>query len=178
MSRRWWPAGPCISPFTGAGETWTRDYHLSIPSEGWAIRLITWVLVLSTMFGLPFIVYVLEQQGAAFYAQLETQLPAILAALGEGLDYARAQFPGYVPDVEVREGAGWQGLSSLFSQVAGDAVADIKAGLKSVFGSLLGVIGGLVGDWIKLVIAAIITGTILAAGERRSRCTGASSARG
>jgi len=152
---------PVHFAFHWGGRTYTRDYHLSIPSEGWAIRLISWVLVLGTMFGLPLIVYVLERQGVAFYAQLETQLPAILAALGEGLDYARSQFPGYVPDVEVREGAGWQGLSNLFSQVAGDAVADIKAGLKSVFGSLLGVVGGLVEDWIKLVIAAIIVGTIL-----------------
>ena len=152
---------PVHFAFHWRGRTWTRNYHVSIPSEGWAVRLITWVLVLSSMFGLPFLVYVLEQQGQAFYTQLETQLPAILAALGEALDYARAQFPGYVPDVEVREGAGWQGLSNLFSQVAGDAVADIKAGLKSVFGSLLGVVGSLVEDWIKLVIAAIIVGTIL-----------------
>ena len=153
---------PVHFAFHWGGRTYETDYHLSIPSEDWAVRMISWALILVTMFGLPFVVYVLEQQGQAFYTQLETQLPAILAAIGEALDYARAQFPGYVPDVDVKEGSGWSGLSSLFSQVAGDAVQDIKALLKSVFGSAVGVLGTLISDWIKLVIAAIIVGTILA----------------
>lgn len=152
---------PVHFAFHWRGRTYTRDYHASIPSEAWAVRMLSWAMVLTTMFGLPLIVYVLERQGQAFYLQLETQLPAILATLGEGLETARQQFPGYVPDVEVREGAGWTGLSSLFTQVAGDAVADLKQALKSVFGSALGAVGVLIGDWIKLVIAAIIVGTIL-----------------
>lgn len=157
---------PIHFAFHWRDRVWTRDYHLSIPSEGWAVRTVSWALILATMVGLPLVVYVLEQQGQAFYRQLETQLPAILGAVGEGLDWARAQAPGLVPRVDVQEGAGWQGLSSLFSQIAGDAVNDLKALLKSMFGSVLGVFANLVGDWIKLVIAAIIVGTILAGWDK------------
>ncbi|MEM9145026.1 MAG: hypothetical protein AAGC57_02435 [Pseudomonadota bacterium] len=144
------------------GQVYTRDFHVSIPSEAWVVKLISWILMALTVLILPILVFVLQSQGQIFYAQLETQMPAILEQLGLWLDYAHEQLPGYVPDVDVDKGTGWSGLSSLFSQVAGDAVQDIKGMLKSVFGSMLKLVAAFLGDWVKLVIASIIVGTILA----------------
>ena len=153
---------PVHFAFHWRGRTYTWDKHLSIPNESVAVRSVSMLLMALTVLVLPIFVFVMQSQAQVFYEQIETQLPAILAAVGDALDYARQQFPGYVPDVEVREGAGWQGLSNMFGQVAGDAVADIKGVLKSVFGNVVTAVGALLGDWVKLVIAAIIVGTILA----------------
>lgn len=142
------------------------DVHLAIRSEAWVVKLLSWAMMTVTILVLPVIVYVMQSQGQLFYQQLETQLPAILAELGRILDVAHERLPGYVPEVEVEEGRGWAGLSSLFSQVAGDAVQDLKAMLKSVFGSVLGVVATVVGDWVKLVIAALIVGTILSGWDK------------
>jgi len=148
------------------GHTYEWDYHLSIPSEAWVVKLVSWVLMGLTVLVLPVLIFVLQNQGQIFYAQLETQMPAILEELGIWLDFAHEQLPGYVPDVDVDKQTGWSGLSSLFSQVAGDAVQDIKGMLKSVFGSVLQMVGALLGDWVKLVIASIIVGTILAGWQK------------
>ena len=153
---------PVHFAFHWRGRTYTWDKHLSIPNESVAVRSVSMLLMALTVLVLPIFVFVMQSQAQVFYEQIETQLPAILAAVGDALDYARQQFPGYVPDVEVRVGAGWQGLSNMFGQVAGDAVADIKGVLKSVFGNVVTAVGALLGDWVKLVIAAIIVGTILA----------------
>ena len=59
-------------------------------------------------------------------------------------------------------GAGWKGLTGAISDILGDAINDVKKMIQGFFGSVIGVIGGILGNWIKLVIAAIIIGTILA----------------
>lgn len=158
--------------------SWTRDYHLAIRSEAWVVKILSWMLLGLTILVLPVLVYVMQSQGQLFYEQLETQLPAIIAELGRLLDIAHERLPGYVPDVDVGSARGWSGLSSLFSQVAGDAVQDIKGMVKSVFGSVLRVIGALVGDWVKLVIAAVIVGTILAGWDKEAAMHRAIIARG
>jgi len=151
------------------GRHYERRITVSLASERVAVKAVSWLLLALTVLILPLLVFVIQAQGQVFYAQLETQLPAIIAEIGRLLDIAHERLPGYVPDVEVEKGAGWSGLSSIFGQVAGDAVADIKAVLKSIFGSLLTVLGSLLGDWVKLVIAAIVVGTILAGWDKEAK---------
>ncbi|MEM1343277.1 MAG: hypothetical protein AAGI34_01705 [Pseudomonadota bacterium] len=157
---------PISFAFHWRGNTYRRDFHLAIPSERWAVKAISWALILLTLLVLPVLVFVIQAQGQVFYRQLETSLPDILASLGAAIDYANEQIPGAVPDVEVQQGAGWQGLSNLFAQVAGDAVADVKSVVQSVFGSVLGVVATLLGDWVKLIIASLLVGTILSNWEK------------
>lgn len=142
------------------------DFHLSIPSERWVIKLISIGLVTFTMLVVPVMVFVVQRQGVVFYGQIEQQMPAILSGIEGLLEWAHGQLPSLVPEVEAQDGGGWKGISDTIGLIVGDAVKDINALMKSVFGSALGVIGGLVGDWIKLVIAAIIIGTILSGWEK------------
>ncbi len=151
------------------GKTYTKDVHLAIKSEAWAVKMVSYFLMALTILVLPILVFVMQAQGQVFYAQLETQLPAIIAEINEALDFAHEQLPEYVPDVDVKEGQGWTGLSNLFGQVAGDAVQDIKGILQSVFESVLAALGTLLGDWVKLVIGALIVGTILAGWEKEAK---------
>ncbi len=147
--------------FHWRGEVYRKAFEVAIPSERLGVKLVSWLLMALTILVLPLLVYVLQSQGQSVYAQLETQLPAILGEVDRALDYAHEQLPGYVPDVDVEAGQGWSGLSSLLGQVLGDAVQDVKGVLQSLFGSLLAALGTVLGDWVKLVIAALIVGTIL-----------------
>lgn len=153
--------------FHWGDKTYERDFEVAIKSEAWAIKILSYLLLTVTILILPVIVMVLQSQGQVFYEQIETQLPAILAEIGRLLNFAHEQLPGYVPEVDVEKG-GWSGLSQLFSQVAGDAVADLKGVVKGVFGNVLSAIGTLVGDWVKLVIGALIVGTILAGWDKEA----------
>ncbi len=155
--------------FHWGGKTYEKDFHLAIKSEAWVVKILSWAFMALTILVLPVLVFVMQSQGQAFYAQLETELPAILSEIGGALDYAHEQLPGYVPEVEVDNAQGWAGVSSLFSQVAGDAVQDIKGVLQSVFGSLVQVVGTLLGDWVKLVIAALLVGTILSGWKKEAQ---------
>lgn len=137
------------------------DLTFARPGEEWAIKLTSWALMLMTVLILPLVALAVQTQAIAFYAQVEQHLPQILAGIDSVLKYAHQQLPGYVPAVEVEEGAGWRGVSDTVSQVAGNAIKDIKSTVQSVFGSLIGVLGTLLEDWIKLIIGAIIVGTIL-----------------
>ncbi|MEM7238447.1 MAG: hypothetical protein AAF501_11575 [Pseudomonadota bacterium] len=142
------------------------DFYLRIPNEGWVVKVVSISLLILTMLGLPLIVFAVQQQGSLFYGQIERNLPSILSGIDQALQYAHQQLPGYVPEVDVESGAGWQGLSGTIGQVAGDAIQDLKSFLQSIFGSALGIVGGLLGDWVKLVIAAIIVGTILSGWDK------------
>lgn len=148
------------------GQTHARAYHVSIPDEGWAVRAVSWALLALTVLVLPLLVYVVQEQGVLFVAQIERQLPLILEQLGHLLEWLHAQLPGTVPRVDVSGETGWAGLSSVLSQVAGDAMADINGAAGKAFGSLLSAAGVLVGDWVKLIIGAIIVGTILAGWDK------------
>ena len=142
------------------------DIHLSIPNERLVIRIISIGLVLFTMLVVPFLLFVVQQQGQVFYQQLEQQLPQILEGIDRLLKFAHDRLPDVVPDVEVEEGGGWKGLSDLMGVLAGDALNDVKGLLKGAIGSIAAIIGVLLADWIKLVISAIIIGTILGNWEK------------
>lgn len=143
----------------GRKRTW--ELHVAAPTERFAVRMISIGLILGTMLAVPVLVFVIQQQAVQFYQQITVQMPAILGALKVAVEWAHEQLPGFVPDVSVSEGAGWEGLTSAVSEILGDAIKDVKKLVQGFFGSVLGVIGGILGNWIKLVIAAIIIGTIL-----------------
>ncbi len=147
--------------FRWRGATHRKAFDVSIPNEKLGVKLVSWFLMGLTILVLPLLIYVLQAQAQAVYQQLEMQLPAILGEIDRALDFAHEQLPGYVPEVDVETGQGWSGLSSLLGQVLGDAVQDVKGVLQSMFESLLAVLGSVVGDWVKLVIASLIVGTIL-----------------
>lgn len=152
---------PLHFEFHWRGHDYVWDLTFARPGEKWAIKLTSWGLMLMTMLILPLVVLAVQTQSVAFYSQVEQQLPQILAGIDGTLKYAHEQLPGYVPDVALQEGTGWQGVSDTIAQLAGDAIKDVKATVQSVFGSVIGVLGTLVEDWIKLIIGAIIVGTIL-----------------
>lgn len=148
------------------GQSPPRTHRIAFASEKSAVRVVSTVLVLFTMLAVPFLAYVLQYQAVAFYSQLSTHLPTIIDQLTRLLDAAHARLPALMPEVQDIEDTGWQGLSSLLSQVAGDAVADIKAALKTASTELVSIIGTLLTDWVKLVIGAIIVGTILGSWDK------------
>ncbi|MEM9099356.1 MAG: hypothetical protein AAGC79_12625 [Pseudomonadota bacterium] len=148
------------------GRTYTIDYHLRFPNEARAIRAVSLCLMLITLLILPLVLFAMQNQAQVFYVQLEAQLPEILATVEQLLAWSHEQLPGYIPDVEVQEGAGWQGLSNTISTVAGDAIKDLNTMVQSVFGSIVNLIGVVLEDWVKLIIGAIIVGTILGGWEK------------
>ena len=148
--------------FRWGGEHYRRRIELKVASEKTVISITSWLMMLTTLLIVPFLAYVLQYQGRVFYDQVNTHLPAIIERLTALLDAAHARLPTLFPDVETVDAEGWQGVSALLSQVAGDAVADIKAAVKETSGNILSALGGLLADWVKLVVAAIIIGTMQA----------------
>jgi len=148
------------------GRSPPRTRRVSFASEKSVVRLVSIALVLFTLLVVPFLAYVLQYQAVAFYRQLSTHLPVIIEQLTAFLDAAHDRMPSVLPDIADVEDTGWQGLSSLFSQVAGDAVVDLKAALKKTSSDIVGLIGTLLADWVKLVIGAIIVGSILGSWEK------------
>jgi len=154
--------------FNFRGEVRETVFQPTVKSEAWVVRIASWLMLALALLVLPVLIYVLQSQGQIFYARLEERLPAILAELGRLLDYAHGQLPGYVPEVEVEERAGWEGVEALISQVAGDAVKDLKAIVRTLFGSALQAAGLVLSDWLKLVIGALVAGTLLAGYQKES----------
>lgn len=148
--------------FRWRGKQYRRSIELKVSSEQTVISLTSTLMLLTTLLIVPFLAYVLQYQGRVFYDQLNTHLPAIIERVTALLDAAHSRLPTLFPDVENVDAEGWQGLSSLLSQVAGDAVADIKNAIKETSGNILSALGGLLADWVKLVVAAIIIGTMQA----------------
>lgn len=137
------------------------EFHVSIPNERLVIRIISVGLILFTMLVVPFLLFVVQQQGVVFYEQIDQQLPQILKGLDAIMEYAHDRLPDIIPSVEVEGDGGWKGVSDLMGVLAGDALKDMKGLLKSSIGAVGAVIGELLADWIKLVISAIIIGTLL-----------------
>ena len=125
------------------------------------IKTISIGLILFTMLVVPFLLFILQYQGMVFYRQIEAQMPVILEGIDWLMKYAHDTLPGYVPDVEVDEGGGWKGLGDSLGVIMGDAIKDIKSMVKSALSGLVQVVGLILAEWIKLVIAAIIVGTML-----------------
>lgn len=152
--------------FRWFGRHYKRTFRVGLKDQAVWTKLTNWALMLLTLLVLPLLAYVLQYQGRVFYAQLNAQLPEISAGMRAAIDSAHDQLPAIIPDVDKVEGEGWKGLSNLFSQVAGDAVNDIKIGLKEFSKNILKIVGTLIGDWVKLVIGAIIVGSILASWKK------------
>ena len=148
------------------GQSPPRTRHVSFASERAVVRMVSVVLVLFTLLVVPFLAYVLQYQAVAFYRQLSTHMPTIIEQLTIFLGIAHDRMPSVMPDVVGVEGKGWEGLSSLLGQVAGDAIVDLKAALKKTSADIVGVIGSLLADWVKLVIGAIIVGSILGSWDK------------
>lgn len=152
---------PVHFAFSWRGRKRVWDIHLGIPNEKVVIKTISIGLILFTMLVVPFLLFILQYQGMVFYRQIEAQMPVILEGIDWLMKYAHDTLPGYVPDVEVDEGGGWKGLGDSLGVIMGDAIKDIKSMVKSALSGLVQVVGLILAEWIKLVIAAIIVGTML-----------------
>ena len=148
------------------GQSPPRTRRLNFGSEATVVRFVSILLVTFTLLVVPFLAYVLQYQALAFYRQLSTHLPTIIEQLTGFLDAAHDRLPNVMPDVVEVEGQGWQGLSSLIGQVTGDAITDLKGALKKASTDIVTLIGTLLADWVKLVIGAIIVGTILGSWDK------------
>ncbi|MEM8791087.1 MAG: hypothetical protein AAGE80_05690 [Pseudomonadota bacterium] len=151
---------------TWRGKPYTIDYHLRVPNEARAVKAVSWGLMLLTLLVLPLVLFAMQNQAQVFYRQIETQLPKILLTVDGLLAWAHEQLPGYIPDVTVEQSAGWQGVSNTIGSLAGDAIKDLNAFIQSAFGSIVGLIGVVLEDWVKLIVGAIIVGTILGGWEK------------
>jgi predicted PurR-regulated permease PerM len=151
---------------TVRGEQRTATFRPSVRGEAWVVRLVSWGLLALTILVLPILVYVVQSQGRLFFAEISARLPVILAELQALLDAAHGWVPSLVPSVRIEQGAGWSGLRDLLGGAAG---ADVKALLPGILGDALATAGSLLGAWVKLVIGALIVGTILAGYETESR---------
>lgn len=138
-----------------------RDIRFALGSEKRAVTLTSWGLILVTLLGVPFFAFIVQYQGQLFVQQFEERLPVILKALGEWVGWLHGKLPTVFPDVEVDSGSGWSGLSNLFGQVFGDAAAELKSTATSAAKDGIRLVGELFADWVKLVISAIIIGTLL-----------------
>ena len=148
------------------GRSPPRSHRLPVASEAAVVRIVSILLVAFTLLVVPFLAYVLQYQAVAFYRQLSTHLPVIIEQLTLLFDAAHDRMPSVMPEVRDVQNNGWEGLSSLLGQVAGDAIADLKAALKKASADVVGLIGTLLADWVKLVIGAIIVGTILGSWDK------------
>lgn len=134
--------------------------HFSLPSEKFAVKLVSIGLVLFTMFIVPFLLFIMQKQAITLYDQVDSQLPAILLGLDNMIEWGHRQFPDLVPAVDVEEGGGWKGLTHTLKELGGDKV-EIDGVLKPLLAGIVAVVGELLADWVKLVISAIIIGTVL-----------------
>ncbi len=148
------------------GQSPPRTRRLQFASEATVVRIVSTLLVLFTLLVVPFLAYVLQYQAVAFYRQLSTHLPTIIEQLTSFFIAAHDRMPTLVPDVAEVDGKGWEGLSALLGQIAGDAITDLKGALKQTSTDLVTLIGTLLADWVKLVIGAIIVGTILGSWDK------------
>ncbi len=148
------------------GQSPPRTCQLNFTSEATVVRVISVLLVTFTLLVVPFLAYVLQYQALAFYRQLSTHLPIIIEQLTGFLEVAHDRLPAVIPDVMRVEDKGWGGLSSLINQVTGDAISDLKNALKKTSTDIVTLIGTLLADWVKLVIGAIIVGTILGSWDK------------
>ena len=142
-----------------------RDITLRI-SEKSAVTLTSWALVLLTLFGVPVVAFIIQQQGQTFIIQFEERLPVIIEALRGALGLAHDTLPGVFPEVKEETGSGWSGLSALLVQTFGDVVTELKESAKAYAKDGIKLVGILLADWVKLVISAIIIGTMLGSWQK------------
>ncbi len=129
--------------------------------ESVAVKLTGWALVLLTLLGVPIVAYIIQQQGQTFITQFENRLPVILDALRGILGTAHDKLPNIFPEVDAEGGSGWSGLSSLVTDTFGDVASEFKESVKVYAKDGIKLVGILLADWVKLVISAIIIGTLI-----------------
>lgn len=151
---------PVKFALTWRGRRHVWEPHFSLPSEKFAVKLVSIGLVLFTMLVVPFLLFIIQQQAVTLYDQVDSQLPAILLGLDNLIEWGHRQFPDFVPSIDVQEGGGWQGLGHTLKELSGDKV-EIDGVLKPLLAGIATVVGVLLADWVKLVISAIIIGTLL-----------------
>ena len=137
-----------------------RDFHLQL-GESFAIKLAGWSLILLTLFGVPIVAFIIQKQGQTFLTQFEDRLPVILGALRDVLGIAHDKLPGVFPEVDEEGGSGWSGLTALLTATFGDVATEFKDSAKDYAKDGIKLVGVLLADWVKLVISAIIIGTML-----------------
>ena len=129
--------------------------------ESFAVKMTGWGLILLTLLGVPIVAFVIQQQGQTFLTQFEDRLPVILDALREILGSAHDKLPSVFPEVDENGGAGWSGLSALLTDTFGDVATEMKETAKLYAADGIKLVGVLLADWVKLVISAIIIGTLI-----------------
>ena len=137
-----------------------RDIRVQM-TESFTVKLMSWSLVLLTLLGVPVVAYIIQQQGQTFIIQFEERLPVILDALRGVLGIAHDKLPTVFPEVDENGGSGWSGLSALLSDTFGDIAKEFKDSVKTYAKDGIKLVGILLADWVKLVISAIIIGTML-----------------
>lgn len=137
-----------------------RHFHLKM-SESVANNTTGWGLILLTLLGVPIVAFIIQQQGQTFITQFEERLPVILDALRGVFTAAHDRLPTFFPEVDANGGSGWTGLSKLLTDTFGDVAAEFKETAKIYAKDGITLVGILLADWVKLVISAIIIGTML-----------------
>jgi len=136
--------------------------HINIKmKETFAVKLTGWVLVTITLFGIPVVAFIIQQQGQTFITQFEERLPVILDALRDLLGVAHDKLPTVFPKVDENGGSGWTGLTKLLTDTFGDVANEFKESAKDYAKDGIKLVGVLLADWVKLVISAIIIGTLI-----------------
>jgi len=142
-----------------------RDIHLQL-SESFAVKVAGWGLILLTLLGVPIVAFIVQKQGQVFLNQFEDRLPVILEALRDVLGIAHDRLPSVFPEVDENGDSGWSGLTALLTDTFGDVATEFKESAKSYAADGIKIVGVLLADWVKLVISAIIIGTILASWDK------------
>jgi len=137
-----------------------KHVHLQM-GESLAVKLTGWILVLLTLFGVPVVAFIIQQQGQTFITQFEERLPVILDALRGVLGLAHDKLPTVFPEVDENGGSGWSGLTALLTDTFGDVAKEFKESAKVYAKDGIKLVGILLADWVKLVISAIIIGTLI-----------------
>lgn len=137
-----------------------RHFHFQM-GESLAVKGTGWALILLTLLGVPVVAFIIQQQGQTFINQFEERLPVILDALRQLLGAAHDKLPSVFPEVDENGGSGWSGLSTLLTDTFGDVASEFKETAKLYAKDGIKLVGILLADWVKLVISAIIIGTLV-----------------
>ena len=129
--------------------------------ESLAVKFTGWALILLTLLGVPVVAFIIQQQGQTFITQFEDRLPVILDAMRDILSAAHDKLPNVFPEVDENGGSGWSGLSALLTDTLGDVANEFKESAKIFAKDGIKLVGILLADWVKLVISAIIIGTLI-----------------
>ncbi len=136
--------------------------HVNVKmGERFAVKLTGVALILITLLGVPLVAFIVQEYGQNFIEQFEERLPVILEGLRDLLRAAHDRLPSVFPEVDENGGSGWSGLSALVTDTFGEAATEFKETAKAYATDGIKLVGLLLADWVKLVISAIIIGTLI-----------------